>query len=207
MHVQEPSQGKLLQPVIGKLVVYPVFLLLHSLDWTVNKQPEIVLVAAMGKNRVIGRDGGMPWHLPADLKHFKAVTMDHPIVMGRRTFESIGKALPGRRNIVLSRSLAEAPPGCERIASLEEALEGPASGPLMVIGGGELYRAALPLAARLELTFIDAAPDGDTHFPRWAHADWRLDAMRRRPADAANPYALVFCSLSRVQAPDSAQPE
>ncbi|MFO7762937.1 MAG: dihydrofolate reductase [Wenzhouxiangellaceae bacterium] len=195
-------QGKLLQPVIRGFAVDPVFLFLHSLDWTMNEQPEIVLVAAMGRNRVIGRDGGMPWHLPADLKHFKAVTMDHPIVMGRRTFESIGRALPGRRNIVLSRSLAEAPPGCERTASLEEALEGSASGPLMVIGGGALYRAALPLAARMELTFIDASPDGDTHFPRWSHADWRLDAMRRRPADTANPYALVFCSFSRVQPVD-----
>ena len=156
----------------------------------------------MGKNRVIGVDGGMPWHLPADLKHFKAVTMNHPIVMGRRTFESIGRALPGRRNIVLSRSLVEAPPGCELLASLEQAIEGEDSGPIMVIGGGELYRAALPLASRMELTFIDAAPEGDTHFPAWKHADWALSAMRRRPADAENPYALVFCSLSRAVAPE-----
>jgi len=167
-----------------------------------KNRPEIVMVAAMGANRVIGADGGMPWHLPADLKHFKAVTMNHPIVMGRRTFESIGKALPGRRNIVLSRSLACAPAGCELVGSLEAALEACASGPLMVIGGGELYRAALPLAVRMELTFIDAAPAGDTHFPRWSHADWRLDAMRRRMPDAANPYALVFCSLSRNTSPE-----
>jgi len=163
--------------------------------------PEIVLVAAMGRNRVIGVDGGMPWHLPADLKHFKAVTMNHPIVMGRRTFESIGKALPGRRNIVLSRTLVEAPPGCELLASLEQVIEGVDSGPIMVIGGGELYRAALPLASRMELTFIDAAPSGDTHFPDWSHADWALAAMSRRPPDAANPHALVFCSLSCTAAP------
>ena len=168
---------------------------------------EIVLVAAMGKNRVIGVDGGMPWRLPADLKHFKAVTMGHPVVMGRRTFESIGKALPGRRNVVLSRSLDAVASGCELVDSLDEALRRLHPGPVMVIGGGELYRAALPRAARMELTFVDAAPDGDTHFPAWRHADWNLDAMHRRPADAVNPHALVFCSLSRIQSSGPTKPE
>lgn len=167
-----------------------------------SRSAEIVLVAAMGRNRVIGVDGGMPWHLPADLKHFKTVTMGHPVVMGRRTFESIGKALPGRRNVVLSRSLVPAPEGCELAASLDEALDGLDAGPLMVIGGGELYRAALPHAARMELTFVDAAPEGDTCFPAWRHAEWQLESMRRRPADASNRYALVFCSLSRISVPD-----
>lgn len=165
--------------------------------------PQIVLVAAMGRNRVIGVDGGMPWHLPADLKHFKAVTMGHPVVMGRRTLESIGKALPGRRNIVLSRSLDPAPDGCEVAGSLDEALDRLDSGPVMVIGGGELYRSALPYAARMELTFVDAAPEGDTRFPAWRHAEWHLEAMRRQPADAANDCALVFCSLSRAEIPES----
>ncbi|HMB38289.1 MAG TPA: dihydrofolate reductase [Wenzhouxiangellaceae bacterium] len=163
---------------------------------------EIVLVAAMGKNRVIGVDGGMPWHLPADLKHFKAVTMGHPVVMGRRTFESIGKALPGRRNVVLSRSLDPAPAGCEVADSLDEALDRLDQGPVMVIGGGELYRTALPVAYRMELSFIDTAPEGDTHFPNWNKAQWSLAAMSRRPADAENPYALVFCSLSRAALPE-----
>jgi len=162
------------------------------------KSSEIVLVAAMGRNRVIGVDGGMPWHLPADLRHFKAVTLGHPVVMGRRTFESIGRALPGRRNIVLSRSLDPAPEGCEVAGSLAEALAVLEPGAVMVIGGGELYRSALPSASRMELTFIDAAPEGDTHFPDWSHADWALTEMHRRPADSANPYALVFCSLSRA---------
>lgn len=160
---------------------------------------EIVLVAAMGGNRVIGADGGMPWHLPADLKHFKAVTLGHPVVMGRRTFESIGKALPGRRNIVLSRSLDPAPVGCEVAGSLDEVLAILDPGTVMVIGGGELYRSALPLATRMELTFVDTAPKGDTHFPAWSHAEWMLAAMSRRPADAANAHALVFCSLSRAE--------
>ena len=168
---------------------------------------EIVLVAAMGKNRVIGVDGGMPWHLPADLKHFKAVTMGHPVVMGRRTFESIGKALPGRPNVILSRSLAPAPDGCEVSGSLAEALDGLHPGPVMVIGGGSLYSTALPHAVRMELTFVNAAPDGDTYFPDWRPADWNLDAMCRRPADAANPHALVFCSFSRIQPPDTTRPE
>jgi len=159
---------------------------------------EIVLVAAMGRNRVIGVDGGMPWHLPADLKHFKAVTLGHPVVMGRRTLESIGKPLPGRRNVVLSRSLDPAPEGCDVVGSLDETLGRLEPGPVMVIGGGELYRTALPLASRMELTFIDAAPEGDTHFPAWSHAEWSLTAMSSRPADSANPYALVFCSLSRA---------
>jgi len=189
-------------PAIGQVAADPAFLRLHGLGPAMTKRPEIVLVAAMGKNRVIGAEGGMPWHLPADLKHFKAVTMNHPIVMGRRTFESIGKALPGRRNIVLSRSLERAPAGYELVGSLEEALKACGSGPLMVIGGGELYRAVLPVAARMELTFVDAAPEGDTHFPRWSHAEWRLETMHRRMPDAANPCALVFCSLSRTTSPE-----
>jgi len=168
---------------------------------------EIVLVAAMGRNRVIGVDGGMPWRLPADLKHFKTVTMGHPVVMGRRTFESIGKALPGRRNIVVSRSLDSVPSGCELAGSLDDALRRLGPGPVMVIGGGQLYRAALPRAVRMELTFVDAAPDGDTHFPEWCHTDWNLAAMRRRPADAFNPHALVFCSFSRIQSPETTKPE
>ena len=163
---------------------------------------EIVLVAAMGRNRVIGVDGGMPWHLPADLKHFKAVTLGHPVLMGRRTFESIGKALPGRRNVVLSQSLDSAPDGCVVAGSLEGALDRLDPGPVMVIGGGELYRAALPLACRMELTFIDATPEGDTRFPDWSPADWVLTAMSRRVVDSANPFALVFCSLLRASIPE-----
>lgn len=156
---------------------------------------EIVLVAALARNRVIGADGGMPWRLPADLQHFKAVTLGHPVVMGRRTFESIGRPLPRRRNIVISRSLAEAPDGCELVRSLGEATAGP--GPVMVIGGGELYAQALPLARRMELTLVDAAPEGDTRFPEWRLRDWRLIAMRARPPDAANGHRLVFLSLER----------
>ncbi len=160
---------------------------------------EIVLVAALARNRVIGAAGVMPWRLPADLKHFKAVTLGHPVVMGRRTFESIGRALPGRRNIVVSRSLAEAPEGCELARSLDEAIEIP--GPVMVIGGGELYAQALPRARRMELTLVDVAPEGDTLFPEWHPDQWQLASMQVRPPDDANRHRLVFLSLVRGRMP------
>lgn len=163
--------------------------------------PEIVLVAALGRNRVIGADGGMPWHLPADLKHFKAVTLGHPIIMGRRTFESIGRPLPGRRNIVLSTSMDESGDGVDVFGSLDQALSAIDDETVMVIGGGMLYAQALPRADRLELTFVDAEPDGDTHFPPIDRHEWRLTAMQRRGADDDNEYALTFCTMTRESLP------
>lgn len=166
---------------------------------TPDSTPMLVLVAAMGRNRVIGIDGRMPWHLPADLAHFKQVTLGHPVVMGRKTFESIGRALPGRRNIVLSRSLVDAPKGLEIARSLDRALEMvDAEQAVMVIGGGELYRQALPRAGAMELTLVDAEPEGDTRFPGWGPGDWTLTAQRVRPADPKNAHRLVFCSFRRV---------
>lgn len=158
----------------------------------------VVLVAAMARNRVIGCDGAMPWHLPADLKHFKTVTMGHPVVMGRKTFESIGKPLPGRKNVVISRGKPKLPDGVMLASSLDQALgycEG--AGEVMIIGGGEIYRQALPLAHRMELTFVDTQVDGDTLFPDWSADGWRLVSMEARPADDANPYRLTFCSFER----------
>lgn len=159
---------------------------------------EIVLVAALARNRVIGHAGGMPWHLPADLKHFKAVTMGCPVVMGRRTFESIGRALPGRTNIVVSRGQPELPDGVMLAGSLEQVLSRFEHEQLMVIGGGEIYRHALPLADRMELTLIDAQVAGDTRFPQWSSDHWRLVGMTARPPDERNAAALVFCSLLRT---------
>lgn len=159
---------------------------------------ELVLVAAMARNRVIGDAGGMPWHLPADLKHFKAVTMGCPVVMGRLTFESIGRPLPGRRNIVISRSRPELPDGVLLAGSLDEAIGLADAVRVMVIGGGQVYREALPRADRLELTLIDAVVTGDTVFPEWRAADWHLSAMQSRPADETNPCNLVFVSFARV---------
>lgn len=158
---------------------------------------ELVLVAAMARDRVIGHEGGMPWHLPADLKHFKALTLGHPVIMGRRTFDSIGKALPGRTNIVITRGRPELPQGVVRAGSLDEALRVVEDESVMVIGGGEIYRQALPRADRLELTLIDADISGDTQFPEWRSANWRLTAMKLHPPDERNSHALVFCSFER----------
>lgn len=160
--------------------------------------PELVLVAAMARGRVIGRDGDMPWHLPADLAHFKALTLGHPVLMGRRTFESIGRPLPGRLNIVISRGRPPLPEGVKLAARLEEAVTlAAAAEQLMVIGGGQIYAEALPLAQRLELTLIDAEVDGDTFFPEFDPEDWRVRTTRARPTDARNAYALNFVTLER----------
>ncbi|AKS40725.1 dihydrofolate reductase [Wenzhouxiangella marina] len=160
----------------------------------------VVLVAAMTSSRIIGRDGGMPWHLPADLEHFKAVTMGHPVIMGRRTFESIGRALPGRLNVVVSRGRPDLPEGVVLAASLDQALATVSdAAEVMIIGGGEIYRQALGLAERLELTLIGADIEGDTRFPAFALAEWRLVRMTARPADAANAHPLRFVSLERIR--------
>lgn len=157
----------------------------------------ITLVAAMARDGVIGRNGDMPWHLPADLAHFKAVTMGHPVIMGRRTWDSIGRPLPGRRNLVISRSQLALPAGVECHASLAGALDSCADeAEVMVIGGAQIYGQALPHATRLVLTLIDATiNDGDTHFPVFDRSRWRVCAHRSRPADEANPYRLQFIEL------------
>ena len=134
----------------------------------------ITLIAALGSNRVIGRDGEMPWHLSEDLKHFKRTTMGHPIVMGRKTFESIGRVLPGRRTIVITRQQGWSHPGVETAHSLPEALS--LAGPgdeVFIVGGGEVYAEAMPFAQRMVLTEVDESPEGDTWFPEWSPKQWR----------------------------------
>ncbi|MEE4297215.1 MAG: dihydrofolate reductase [Wenzhouxiangella sp.] len=158
----------------------------------------LILIAAMARKQVIGRAGGMPWHLPADLQHFKSLTLGHPVIMGRKTYESIGRPLPGRKNIVVSRSAPLLPAEVEVADSLSGALERVAPGEqAMVIGGGQIYAEALPLANRLELTLIDAEIDGDTHFPELDERDWLVTGLQSRPADARNAHALRFVSLTR----------
>ena len=165
----------------------------------------ITLVAAMGRNGVIGCDGDMPWHLPADLAHFKQVTMGHPVLMGRKTFESIGRALPGRRNLVVSRSGgSDSTSGVDWFGSIDDALQSCKGEHVMVIGGGELYRQLLPKAKRMELTLIDAEPEGDTRFPEWSRAEWHIAAMQVRSPDEKNEYRLTFCSLQRQAEPVAA---
>ena len=157
----------------------------------------ITLVAAMGRNRAIGKGGEMPWHLPAELQHFKRVTMGKPIVMGRKTREAIGRALPGRQNIVVTRQSGFEAPGCDVAHSLAEALEIARGPEVMVIGGGQLYAQALPLASRMVLTLVDCAPEADTWFPEWSPEDWEEVSSRCEPADERNPYAYRVMDLLR----------
>jgi dihydrofolate reductase len=138
-----------------------------------NELAPLTLVAAMGANRVIGRDGDMPWHFSEDLKHFKRTTIGGVMIMGRKTFDSIGRPLPGRRSIVVTRSSDWSHEGVEVAHSLDEALTLAGSGArVFVVGGGEIYAQALPLATRLVLTEIDDAPHGDTFFPDWSRDEW-----------------------------------
>lgn len=158
--------------------------------------PRVTLVAAMDRNRAIGVDGKLPWHLPDDLKRFKALTLGKPILMGRRTAQSLGRALPGRRNLVLTRDSRAPYAGMETVATLDEALQRAADVELMVIGGGEAYRLALPLAARLELTEVDTRlMRADTWFPEWHAADWVEVHRERRPADAGHAHGFSFVTL------------
>lgn len=160
--------------------------------------PSIAIVVAMAENRVIGRDGTLPWHLPADMARFRALTMGKPIVMGRRTHESIGRALDGRHNIVVTRRPGYRAPGCAVTASLEAALEA-ASGTaeIAVIGGASIYEGALPIAARIHLTQVHASIDGDVRFPELEPGAWREVSRTKRSADARNRYDMSFIELAR----------
>lgn len=160
---------------------------------------KIAMIAAMAKHRVIGKDNQMPWHLPADLKHFKLVTLGKPILMGRKTFQSIGKPLPGRRNLVVSRTPSADTKGVEWFSSVELALAAVSDNTeVMVIGGGEIYQQCLPLADILYLTEIELTVDGDAHFPDYqAEASWLLVDEQYHQADTANPYSYRFITLHR----------
>ncbi len=145
----------------------------------------VTIVAAVARNGVIGVDGGLPWHLPDELRLFKETTFGHVLVMGRRTYESIGRPLPGRRTVVVTRNADWSPDADDVVVAhdLEEALDRArrVGDEVFVVGGGEVYAAALPLADRLELTFVDREPDGDTTFPEVDWDDWHETA--RRPGD------------------------
>lgn len=161
----------------------------------------IALVAALDRNLAIGRDNALPWHLPADLRRFKTLTLGHPVLMGRKTAESIGRALPGRRNLVLTRAGTAPFAEQESVASLgaARALLG-AHECLMVIGGGEVYALALPIAKRLHLTWVDTAVTGATaFFPTldWSH--WRESARESHAADAKHAHAFDFVDYERAQ--------
>jgi dihydrofolate reductase len=137
--------------------------------------PRIHLIAAVARNGIIGAGGRLPWRLPEDLAHFKRVTFGHPVIMGRRTWDSLGKALPGRRNVVVTRNPGFAAPGASVAATLEAALKLCSGEPLaFVIGGAALYAAALPLASGIVLTEIQRDYEGDTRFPEWDRHAWRV---------------------------------
>ena len=154
---------------------------------------------AVAENDVIGRGNQMPWHLPADLRHFKSLTLGKPVLMGRKTYESIGKALPGRKNIVLSRSADFSPGDCTVVTTLDAARTAAMGGPaLMVIGGAEIYRQCLPLAGRIHLTLVHARIDGDTIFAGWRGAEWDASSRERHEADDKNTYAYSFITLERT---------
>jgi dihydrofolate reductase len=157
------------------------------------------LIAAMDRKRLIGRDNAMPWYLPAALAHFKATTLGKPILMGRKTFESLGRPLPGRLNIVLSRDQGYNADGITVVHDLDEAFAAAGDVPeLMVIGGATLYETLLPRIERMYLTFIDAEFDGDAWFPAWDADEWRESLRDAHPGDTKNPYPYSFVQLDRV---------
>ncbi len=158
----------------------------------------LALVAAVADNGVIGRGGALPWHLPDDLKYFKAVTLGKPVLMGRRTFESIGRPLPGRRNLVLSGGPPIAMPGIETVATLQEALQRCAEAEeICVIGGAAVYAAALPLAEVIHLTRVHALVDGDVQFPAVRWEEWRESSRSEHPRDERHAHAMTFLTLQR----------
>jgi dihydrofolate reductase len=160
----------------------------------------------MAENRVIGRANALPWHLPADLKRFKTLTMGHSVILGRRTFDAIGKVLPGRRWIVLTRDPAWQRPEVEVAHDLERALEALAGEPeVFVAGGAQVYAQALPLADRIYLTTVHADIDGDARFPALDASRWRLVDDERHEADERHPFAYSFQRYERARATDNAQ--
>jgi dihydrofolate reductase len=160
------------------------------------QRPRVSLIVAWARNRVIGRAGTLPWHLSEDLRHFKRITMGHPIVMGHKTWDSIGRALPGRRSIVVTRNPRWSAPGCETAASLDQALalcEGATE--VFVIGGAQLFELALPQAQRLFVTEIDADFEGDTRFPPIELASWHETSREHLAPAPGRPFGIDFITL------------
>ena len=159
--------------------------------------PRVTLVVAVADNGIIGRDGTLPWRLPDDLKRFKQTTLGKPVLMGRKTWDSIGRPLPGRRNIILSTRPGFTAAGADVFPTLDAALHACAGEPeVMVIGGAEIYRVALPLASRIHLTRVHAAPEGDT-FLELPLDGWRELSREDHPADDRHAHAFSFVTLER----------
>ena len=159
----------------------------------------ITIIAAMAHNRAIGLAGAMPWHLPGELRHFKETTMGKPIVMGRKTWESIKRVLPGRQNIVVTRNREYRAEGCLVVQSLSHAIERAEGDEIMVIGGGQLYRQALPVADRMVLTLVDCTPAADTWFPEWNENEWSEISRRSQAIDDSNALGYEVVELIRLK--------
>jgi dihydrofolate reductase len=165
---------------------------------------EIVLVAAIGENSVIGKDGQLPWRLKSDLQHFKRLTINRPVVMGRHTYESIGKPLPNRTNIVITRDLSLRAPGAVIATSIDAALASARMDAkkrgveeIMVIGGSHIFEVTMRVAARLEITHVHAAPEGDAFFPPIDPAMWEQRSVRECPAGPGDDYAFATAVYTR----------
>ena len=159
----------------------------------------ISIIAAMDRNRVIGRNNQMPWHLPADFKYFKSITMGKPIIMGRKTYDSMGHPLPGRRNIILSHNINLQIPHCEVLHSLEEALKLLENeNEVFIIGGENLFMQALPITQRLYFTLIHNNFVGDTYFPDWQENNWQEITCARHEADQYNAWDYDFIVLEKL---------
>jgi len=171
------------------------------------ERPVISLIVAMAQNGVIGRDNALPWRLPEDLKRFKEFTLGKPILMGRKTFEAIGRPLPGRANLVLTRDRDWRAAGVIPVHSVEEALlQTRTCDELVVIGGAEIYRLLLPFARRIYLTHVHADIPGDTYFPAFDPAQWDDVDYQTQPADERHAHPITFVTLERRNSPAPPRP-
>jgi dihydrofolate reductase len=161
---------------------------------------KISIIAAIGKNRELGFKNKLLWHLSDDLKRFKNLTTSHAIVMGRKTYESIGKPLANRQNIVITRDPAYEAPGCTVVHSMDEAVKaaGESGGEIFVMGGAEIYKLALPYANKMYLTSVDAALEADAYFPEFDQSEWRVVKEEPHAADEKHPYRFVFRVYERA---------
>jgi len=164
-------------------------------------QPRIAIIAALARNRVIGRGNRLPWHLPDDLRHFKRLTLGRPIIMGRRTWESLPGLLPDRTHLVVTRDPSYRADGAVVVGSLDEALGAAGGEEALVVGGAQLYALALPRASRLYLTLVDAEVEGDVFFPAMDPAAWREVAREPHAADERHAYPFAFVTLERITPP------
>jgi dihydrofolate reductase len=160
---------------------------------------ELSLIVALDRNYAIGRDGAMPWHLPDDLRRFKALTLGKPVLMGSKTARAIGRILPGRENLVMTRGDTPPYPGQRVVHSLDEAIDIAGERELAVIGGGEIFTLALPRATHMSLTWVDAAVErADAFFPRFDPGEWKETARTDHPADASHDHAFAFVDYARI---------